>query len=113
MVANVEDILSVDLKYIASLPDPVAPWGMQSPHDSVDGIFVLADEQVRQLPTKTDNITHETIHPSVLKQAQIHPLLAKSLQENPSLLCRLLPLEVEMEKNWPYDPKEGRNQYAS
>ncbi|KAG1757623.1 hypothetical protein EDB19DRAFT_51538 [Suillus lakei] len=81
MVANVSDMLSIDIAYIASLPDPVAPWGEQHPHE--------------QLPTVTGNITHETIHPSVLQQKPPIPF-------NPALLCKLLPLEEELRKKWPY-----------
>ncbi|KAF9229239.1 hypothetical protein BS17DRAFT_10792 [Gyrodon lividus] len=104
MVANIGDMLSVDLKYIATLPDPVAPWGKQPPHDPRTGIFVLARENNRQLPTKTDDVTHETIHPSVLQQEHMVPQLQKNIQENRSLVCDLLPLEEEMKKNWPYIP---------
>ncbi|KAF9237321.1 hypothetical protein BU15DRAFT_48796, partial [Melanogaster broomeanus] len=107
MLANIGDMLSVDLKYVASLPDPVAPWGKQHPHDSRTGIFVLAAEYTRQLPTKTDDITHETIHPSVLQQDNIATKLREIIQKNPSLVCDLLPLEEEMRKNWPYVP--GKN----
>ncbi|KIJ21793.1 hypothetical protein PAXINDRAFT_105288 [Paxillus involutus ATCC 200175] len=107
MVANIGDMLSVDLKYIASLPDPVAPWGKQPPHDPRTGIFVLALENTRQLPTKTDDVTHETIHPSVLQQDHLVPQLQQNIQKNPSLVCSLLPLEEEMKKNWPYVP--GKN----
>ncbi|OJA18911.1 hypothetical protein AZE42_08354 [Rhizopogon vesiculosus] len=32
MAANISDMLSIDDEYIASLLDPVAPWGTQSPH---------------------------------------------------------------------------------
>ncbi|KIJ68497.1 hypothetical protein HYDPIDRAFT_125092 [Hydnomerulius pinastri MD-312] len=107
MTANIGDMLSVDLKYIASLPDPVAPWGKQPPHDPTTGIFSLAEVGCRQLPTKTDNVTHETVHPSVLEQAQIAPALKASIQKDPSLVCGLLPLEEEMKKNWPFTP--GKN----
>ncbi|KAJ8591826.1 hypothetical protein M405DRAFT_860232 [Rhizopogon salebrosus TDB-379] len=32
MVANIGDMLSIDIAYITSLLDPVAPWGEQAPH---------------------------------------------------------------------------------
>lgn len=70
-------------------------------------MFVLAKETSRQLPTETDNVTYETIHPSVLEQDHMVPTLRESIQKNPSLVCRLLPLEQEMKKNWPYIP--GKN----
>lgn len=68
------------------------------------GIFVLAEENVRKLPTVTDNQTHETIHPSVLRQKNPIPI-------NPALVCKLLPLEEELQKNWPYvEGKHVKNQ---
>ncbi|KAI6047670.1 hypothetical protein EDC04DRAFT_11053 [Pisolithus marmoratus] len=108
MIANIEDMLSVDLQYVYSLPDPVAPWGQQPPHDPCTGVFALAKEHTRQLPSKTDRITHETVHPSVLDQAQLVPQLAKNIQDNPSLVCGLLPLEEKMKRHWAYDPKKGK-----
>ncbi|KAG2044896.1 hypothetical protein BDR03DRAFT_1021376 [Suillus americanus] len=95
MVANIGDMLSIDTAYIFSLLDPVAPWGEQHPHDPRTGIFLLSKEHVRKLPTVTDNITHETIHPSVLRQKQ-------SILFDPTLVCKLLPLEEELQKKWPY-----------
>jgi len=71
------------------------------------GIFMLAEEHVRNLPTKTNDLTHETVHPSVLEQVRLVPQLAKCIQENPPLVCQLLPLEEEMQKNWPYVPEKG------
>lgn len=59
------------------------------------GIFVLSEANVRKLPTVTDDITHETIHPSVLRQKH-------SISSNPALLCNLLPLEEELQKKWSY-----------
>lgn len=108
MIANVEDMLSVDFKYVASLPDPVAPWGKQRPHDPCTGIFAFAKEHTRQLPSKTDEVTHETVHPSVLNQVHLVPQLVKNIQDNPSLVCGLLPLEERMKRDWAYDPKKGK-----
>ncbi|KAF8445896.1 hypothetical protein L210DRAFT_881927 [Boletus edulis BED1] len=107
MVANIEDMLCVDLEYIRSLPDPVAPWGKQPPHDSRTGIFALTLENTRSLPIKTDSITHQTIHPSVLEQDHRSPQLLQRIQNNPLLMCSLLPLEEEMRRSWPYVP--GKN----
>ncbi|KAG1769175.1 hypothetical protein EDD22DRAFT_1048164 [Suillus occidentalis] len=95
MVANIGDMLSIDIGYIYSLPDPVAPWGEQQPHNPRVGIFKLSDTNIRKLPTVTDNITHETIHLSVLRQKH-------SMSLNPALFCKLLPLEEELEKKWAY-----------
>ncbi|KAI6133030.1 hypothetical protein EDD16DRAFT_1688684 [Pisolithus croceorrhizus] len=108
MIANIEDMLSVDLKYVARLPDPVAPWGQQPPHDPRTGVFILAKEHTRQLPSKTDQTTHETVHPSVLEQAHLVPQLVKNIQANPSLVCGLLPLEEQMKRDWDYDPMKGK-----
>ncbi|EGN94668.1 hypothetical protein SERLA73DRAFT_96017 [Serpula lacrymans var. lacrymans S7.3] len=104
MVANIEDMLSVDMTYIKSLPDPVALWGEQQPHDPRTGIFILSDKISRTLPTKTDDVTHETIHPSVLRQAHMLPQLQKNIDEDPALVCQLLPFEQEMREHWPYVP---------
>jgi hypothetical protein len=30
---HIGNLLSLDLKYLASLPEPVAPWGHQQPHE--------------------------------------------------------------------------------
>ncbi|KAG1749947.1 uncharacterized protein EDB91DRAFT_1046998 [Suillus paluster] len=95
MVANIGDMLSIDFAYIVSLPDPVAPWGEQHPHDPRTGIFSISQANVRKLPTATDNITHETIHPSVLRQKN-------PISFNHALLCKLLPVEEELQKTWPY-----------
>jgi len=68
------------------------------------GIFSLTNTITRQLPTFTDNITHETIHPSALKQKDILPQLQANVDKNPALLSRLLPLEQRMREDWPYVP---------
>lgn len=68
------------------------------------GIFSLANKITRQLPTSTDNVTHETIHPSVLEQDQILPQLKANLDRNPNLISELLPFEEDTRKNWPYVP---------
>ncbi|KAG2150049.1 hypothetical protein BD769DRAFT_1410224 [Suillus cothurnatus] len=95
MVANISDMLSIDIEYISSLLDPVAPWGEQQPHDPRTGIFVLSKECNRRLPTVKDDITHETIHPSVLRQKHL-------ISFDPALVCKLLPLEEELHKKWSY-----------
>lgn len=68
------------------------------------GIFTLADKITRQLPTVTDNVTHETIHPSVLNQAHVLPQLKTDIDNNPALVCGLLPAEEDLRKNWPFVP---------
>jgi hypothetical protein len=68
------------------------------------GIFSLTDKITRQLPNSTNDVTHETIHPSVLKQKQILPQLKATLDKNPALVYGLLPFEEQMRNNWPYVP---------
>lgn len=60
----------------------------------------MAETIQRRLPTETDFTTHETIHPSVLVQKDRIPGLADIVQKNPSVVCKLMPLEDELRKNW-------------
>ncbi|KAJ6604610.1 hypothetical protein DFH09DRAFT_1123260 [Mycena vulgaris] len=100
MAANVEDHLSLDYKYLNSLPRPNAPWGAQTPHDPATGIFALAHQKQRTLPTATDKITHETIHQSVLQQGSTYEQLTTDLAEHPELVAPLLPLEDNLRRHW-------------
>ncbi|KAL6309914.1 hypothetical protein BKA93DRAFT_842602 [Sparassis latifolia] len=101
MAANIQDIVSLDTGYLASLLDPVAPWGEQKPHDSITGIFRLADTIQRTLPTSTNEVTHETIHPSVLRQKDLYPALTNDLEKNfLRIVSSLLPLEEEVRSKW-------------
>ncbi|KAJ7596991.1 hypothetical protein C8J56DRAFT_918849 [Mycena floridula] len=101
MIAHVQDILSMDLQYLARLPKPVAPWGSQKPHDPTKGIFSLATTIQRQLPTTpNDGVTNETIHPSVLHQAQLYPDVRRHLDEHPTIIGSLLALEEEIKEKW-------------
>lgn len=68
------------------------------------GIFTLCLENTRQLPAKTDNVTHEMVHPSVLEQDCLSPQLRESIRNNQLLVCGLLPFEEEMKRGWPYVP---------
>lgn len=68
------------------------------------GIFALSIRAQRPLPTKTDDITHEKIHPSVLHQKDLYPVLAQDIRDHPELIGILLPLEEEVKENWPYNP---------
>lgn len=68
------------------------------------GIFLLADKIQRPLPTvPNDPITHESIHPSVLHQPSVSPVLFRILALHPNIVSALLPFE-EMKVNWAYDP---------
>ncbi|KAJ7225553.1 hypothetical protein GGX14DRAFT_348671 [Mycena pura] len=100
MAANVEQHLSLDYTYLGSLPQPVAPWGSQQPHDPCTGIFALAHEQQRTRPAKTDSVTHETIHQSVLQQHSVNSALGTDLADHPSLVRPLLPLEDALRQHW-------------
>ncbi|KZT02647.1 uncharacterized protein LAESUDRAFT_729887 [Laetiporus sulphureus 93-53] len=104
MAAHVGDILALDIDYIASLPDPVAPWGKQRCHNSAVGIFHLAKTIQRELPTAMNDVTHETVHPSVLTRIEPIPELLENIKKDPKLVCSLLPLEEELKKNWRVSP---------
>jgi len=106
MVANIEDTISIDTKYLFSLFQPSFPWGVQKPHDSRSGVFVLADTIQRQFPTSIDPITHERIHPSVLMQSAILPQLANTLATHPDLVAQLMPLEQQAKQQWPSTSSE-------
>jgi len=107
MVANIENIISIDTKYMFSLLQPNAPWGAQKPHDPRTGFFVLSDAMQRQPPTSSNPITHESIHPSVLMQDAISPQLTNTLATHPDLVCQLMPLEEQAKQLWAYVP--GKN----
>ncbi|KAI0375074.1 hypothetical protein BV20DRAFT_934232 [Pilatotrama ljubarskyi] len=100
MIANVGDALSFDYDYVISLPRPTAAWGAQPPHDSRTGIFAVSKEIQRKLPTATDDVTHEVIHPSVLQQVQLVPNLRETIDSNPSLIAPLLPWEEQVKAHW-------------
>ncbi|KAH7880809.1 uncharacterized protein C8R40DRAFT_1033681 [Lentinula edodes] len=102
--AHVNDSLAMDMKYLGGLLDPMAPWGTQKPHDPETGIFALSIRAQRPLPTKTDDTTHEKIHPSVLHQKDLYPALAQDIRDHPELIGILLPLEEEVKQNWPFNP---------
>ncbi|CAL1695679.1 unnamed protein product [Somion occarium] len=108
MAANIGDILSLDMDYLISLPEPVATWGLQSPHDSSTGIFALASSIQRELPAETDNTTHETIHLSVLQQQKQNPKLEQNVKNKPHLVGPLLPLEEEIKALWKVSPEKSR-----
>jgi uncharacterized protein (DUF2235 family) len=104
MAAQVADILSLDNERLITMPDPCYPWSEQPPHDPRTGIFSMAYKITRQLPTVTDDITHETVHPSASKQAHLLPQLKANIEKNPALVCELLPLEKQMKEKWSYVP---------
>ncbi|KAL0071878.1 hypothetical protein AAF712_000800 [Marasmius tenuissimus] len=92
------------MAYLASVYYPAAPWGALEPHDPVTGIFRLGLTTTRTLPTSHNEITHETIHPSVFEQPTLNEEIRKLIDEHPDLVAKLLPLEEEMKTRWPYVP---------
>ncbi|EAU93126.2 hypothetical protein CC1G_12661 [Coprinopsis cinerea okayama7 len=102
MAAHVGDILAIDTEYLFHLPQPVAEWGKQVPHDSKSGIFLLAQRIQRELPRQLGGPHHEYIHPSVLEQESHYKALKHVLDKLPGIVCPLLPLEEELKQNWPY-----------
>lgn len=36
--SQIEDMLALDMRYLASRPQPVAPWGKQKPHEYVSPV---------------------------------------------------------------------------
>lgn len=118
-------MLSLDFEYLGSLPEPVFPWGQQPIHKSAyltdlrssnltmfasfssrQGIYSISKTLDRTLPTITDTATHETIHSSVLQQpdSRLPPGLKQIIITNPCIVCKLLPLEVEMRGKNVYIP---------
>ncbi|KAG9095087.1 hypothetical protein FS749_011123 [Ceratobasidium sp. UAMH 11750] len=102
MLANVEDILSIDFKYTKLLPRPIAPWGAQPPHSSQTGIYKLTGIAPRR--PSTDPATHELMHPSVKEQELRTPQANDWIRDHPDRFCQLLPLEEEIRKTWKYTP---------
>ncbi|KAJ1303159.1 hypothetical protein OPQ81_011360 [Rhizoctonia solani] len=102
MIANIEDILSIDFKYAKALPRPVAPWGEQLPHSSQSGIYKLGGTIERQ--PSTDPATRERMHESVKCQKFRTPAANRWIEEHPGRFASLLPLEIEIRENWGYQP---------
>ncbi|KAI0004139.1 hypothetical protein BJV74DRAFT_763443 [Russula compacta] len=113
MVANIEDMVSIDTEYVLSLSEPNAPWGTQRPHNSRTGIFVLADTIHRQFPTSFNPTTHESIHPSVLTQSAMLPQLRDTLATHPDLIYPLMPLEQQAKQRWPFASCEHSRESAT
>ncbi|EKM61098.1 uncharacterized protein PHACADRAFT_247474 [Phanerochaete carnosa HHB-10118-sp] len=100
MAANTSDMLALDQEYLKSLPNPAAPWGELQPHNSLTGIYSVADRIQRTIPTGINDVTHETIHPSVLCQKIPRPDVLQAVQNVPALLWRLLPYEEAVRAHW-------------
>ncbi|CAE6362832.1 unnamed protein product [Rhizoctonia solani] len=102
MIANIEDMISIDFKYAKALPRPVAPWGEQLPHSSQSGIYKLGGTIERQ--PSTNPATHERMHESVKRQKLRTPAANQWIEEHPDRIVNLLPLEIEIRENWGYRP---------
>lgn len=64
-------------------------------------MYRLAKTIQRPLPDADDDITHETIHPSVLLNEQNSVRISEHLAKHPGLVAKLLPLEQEIKAFWP------------
>lgn len=109
--AHVEDMVALDLKYLKTLPHPVAPWGQQGLHDSNTGIFRLGGSIQRKI--EIDPTTNESVHPSVLQQEIKDPTVIGILNNHPELIRPLLPLEDEIRETWKYVKGQTPNQEDS
>lgn len=69
------------------------------------GVCKFAKTIQRTLPTVTNDITHETVHPSVLEQPHNPPQLAENTRRNPGLICSLHPIEEELRRRWVVHPQ--------
>ncbi|KAJ7783742.1 hypothetical protein DFH07DRAFT_726840 [Mycena maculata] len=113
MAANLEDHISLDYGYLGSLPRPGGPWGTEPPHNPLVGIYEVAKKIQRTLPMETNNVTHETIHCSVLEQKSVTPALGTDLHEHPELIVPLLPLEDALRRAWPTLPPRVKHNSSS
>ncbi|KAF8526346.1 hypothetical protein BU17DRAFT_40748 [Hysterangium stoloniferum] len=111
MAASIEQMLSLDVGYMISLPKPVGAWGTQAPHDPITGIFQLASQTPRSLPPLSPPApifpTYESIHPSVLCQRDKVSNIKALVSKNPGIVCTLLPLEEEIKKLWTEEVTEN------
>ena len=65
---------------------------------------MLSHEITRQLPKSHDDITHETIHPTVLDQSKVLKMPTEDITSHPELVHDLTELEKQLRDQWPYDP---------
>lgn len=71
------------------------------------GIYSIAETIHRQLPSHSNDVTHETVHASVKRQDHIDPKLAEYLNNNPSLVLPLHPFEEEIRSTWKVSPERA------
>lgn len=65
-----------------------------------EGIYRLTWPIHRRIPTSTNNITHETIHPSVRQQKNLLQSIKDDIEKNPNLVCSLTDLEDRVKSHW-------------
>jgi len=105
MVANVEDLLSINHMYLKThLEGHLAPWGKQIPHNSHYGAFALSSSRPRKLPLPDSEVTHEWVHPSALAQDIPRGDLKELVDKHPDMIWTLLPFEEEVKMQWQYEP---------
>ena len=79
---------------------------LQSSYDfrpsPISGIYYFSRHSLksREMPTETDEITHQTVHSSVLSRKSIREDLRLDLKANPSLIAPLLPFEGKLKEEW-------------
>ena len=64
------------------------------------GIYKIAKVSRRDPPSETNEVTHETIHPSVMAQLNLRPEVKSRVLDNPSILHQLLPWEIKVKDAW-------------
>jgi len=98
MVANIQDMISLDIDYLKDIPEPINSWGKGVVHNSLTGVYEFAEfvsSRIYQPPTPhffQNNSTHEVIHPSVLEQP-LRDDVKDVCATHPEVICKLRPLE--------------------
>ena len=67
---------------------------------SMTGIYSVAESTQRPVPTSTNDVTRETIHPSVLKQKSLSLEVSQAIQGNPSIVPPLSDMEQLVKDHW-------------
>ena len=67
---------------------------------SSTGIYAIAERIQRTIPVQINDVTHETIHPSVLCQKVVHPEVTQAVRNCPQLIWQLHPHEEVVREHW-------------
>lgn len=78
-------------------PDKILTHPVNS---SSTGIYAIAEKIQRPIPVKINDVTHETIHPSVLCQKNVHPEIIQVVRDCPQLIWSLHPHEEVVREHW-------------